>query len=145
MNHGPDNPDNSAPSETAAPEADLLALYAPVYDVVRAIPPGKVMTYGQVADAVTSISVTARQVGTALRYIPDDVPWQRVVGAGGHLPIAKRSPEAKLLQRRLLTQEGATFLERDPDRVDMPRSQWLPDAGHANSVEEQGSLFDDGE
>ena len=111
------------------PEEDLLTLYAPVYEVVRAIPSGKVMTYGQVADAVTGISVTARQVGTAMRYVPDGVPWQRVVGAGGHLPIAKLSPEAKLRQRDLLMQEGAIFLERDPNRVDMARSQWLPEIG----------------
>ena len=130
--------------EEEVSEADLIRLYAPVYDVVRAIPSGKVMTYGQVADAVTGISVTARQVGTALRYVPDGVPWQRVVGAGGHLPIAKRSPDAKLRQRRLLTEEGAIFLERDPDRVDMARSQWLPDI-HPHSSEAQSSLFEDSE
>ena len=120
-----DEADNLIPAEETS-EAELMRLYAPVYEVVRAIPPGRVMTYGQVADAVTGISVTARQVGTAMRFVPEDVPWQRVVGAGGHLPIAKRSPEAKMRQRHLLTEEGAIFLDRDPDRVDMARSQWLP-------------------
>lgn len=85
------------------------------------------MTYGQVADATNGMSVTARQVGTAMRYVPDGVPWQRVVGVGGNLPIAKRSPEAKQRQKALLLQEGAVFLDRAPDRVDMTRSQWLPD------------------
>lgn len=129
--------------EDDAPNADLLTLYAPVYAVVRAIPAGKVMTYGQVADATTGVAVTARQVGNAMRFVPSDVPWQRVVGAGGYLPIAKRSPEAKLLQRRLLTLEGVSFLERDPDRIDMARSQWLPANEHDSLSIEQGSLFED--
>lgn len=113
--------------ENEETDEDIQTLYAPVYDVVRAIPPGKVMTYGQVADATNGMSVTARQVGTAMRYVPDGVPWQRVVGVGGNLPIAKRSPEAKQRQKALLLQEGAVFLDRAPDRVDMTRSQWLPD------------------
>ena len=113
-------------SEKTEDEAGLLALFAPVYAVVRAIPAGKVMTYGQVADATTGVSVTARQVGAALRWVPADVPWQRVVGAGGHLPIAKRSPEAQQRQRQLLADEGIVFLARDPNRVDMPLSQWFP-------------------
>ena len=136
-----DEGDSLLPAEEAS-EAELMRLYAPVYDVVRAIPSGRVMTYGQVADSVTGLSVTARQVGAALRFIPDDVPWQRVVGAGGHLPIAKRSPEAKLRQKKLLTQEGAIFLDRDPDRVDMARSQWLPNSSAPSPAEEQGTLFD---
>ena len=121
---------------------DFTTLYAPVYDVARSIPSGKVMTYGQVADATLNLAFTARQVGTAMRYAPADVPWQRVVGAGGHLPIVKLSPEAGLRQRRLLEQEGVTFLERNPNRVDMARSQWLPDALSTSGEDEQRSLFE---
>ncbi len=112
-------------------DADLItaeereSLYAPVYATVRSIPIGKVMTYGQVADATVGISVTARQVGSAMRYVPAGVPWQRVVGAGGYLPIIKLSPELFQRQIALLQQEGVCFLERDPGRVDMRRSQWL--------------------
>src|SRR5947207_3378395 len=89
---------------------DTPAWWEAVYKVVRSVPAGSVVTYGQAADAVEGFAVTARQAGTALRFAPKDVPWQRVVGAGGRLPIAKRSPELKLLQRRLLEQEGVTFL-----------------------------------
>ena len=121
---------------------DFLTLFAPVYVVVRSIPTGKVMTYGQVADATMGIAFTARQVGTAMRYAPADVPWQRVVGAGGNLPIAKRSPEAGLLQCRMLEREGVTFLERDPNRVDMSRSQWLPEPPATSSDEELPGLFE---
>ena len=120
---------------------DITTLYAPVYAVARSIPVGKVMTYGQVADATVNFAFTARQVGTAMRYAPPDVPWQRVVGAGGHLPIAKLSPEASQRQRHLLEQEGVAFLERNPNRIDMPRSQWLPDALSDAEGDEQPSLF----
>jgi methylated-DNA-protein-cysteine methyltransferase-like protein len=102
--------------------------YEAVYKAVRAIPCGKVATYGQIADSVTGVSITARQVGTAMRFAPKDVPWQRVVGAGGRLPIARRSPELKLLQARLLEQEGVIFLPPDSDRIDMACSQLGNDA-----------------
>jgi len=58
-----------------------------IYQVVRAIPRGRVMSYGQVGSLAGS---TARTVGWAMANVPDDVPWQRVVGADGKLPIAKR-------------------------------------------------------
>ncbi len=93
-----------------------------VYEAVRRIPPGNVATYGQIASLIATVSVSARQVGTALRFAPEGVPWQRVVGAGGRLPIAKRSPELNLLQRRLLLVEGVPFLSHDPDRIDMSRA-----------------------
>lgn len=67
---------------------------------------------------------------------PPDVPWQRVVGAGGHLPIGKRSPNLKNRQRELLEQEGVRFLPNDC--VDMVRSQWMPDGEPP-----QSGLFDD--
>lgn len=118
---------------------DERDIYEPVYAFVRTVPSGKVVTYGQVADMVSGVSLTARQVGAAMFVAPKDVPWQRVVGAGGHLPIGKRSPEMKMLQRRLLEQEGVVFLPDAEDRVDMARCQWLPDG----SGPAQGSLFEE--
>jgi methylated-DNA-protein-cysteine methyltransferase-like protein len=114
-----------------APDEDDLGLpdwYDAVYAAVRAIPKGKAATYGQIAGVVTGVAVTARQVGAALRCAPADVPWQRVVGAGGRLPIAKRSPELKLLQRRLLAEEGVIFSGTEPDHVDMATAQWLSES-----------------
>jgi alkylated DNA nucleotide flippase Atl1 len=72
-----------------------------------------------------------------MRYAPPDVPWQRVVGAGGRLPIAKLSPEAKLRQQQLLAEEGVCFHQRDGDRVDMARSQWRP----PDSLTESDNMF----
>jgi methylated-DNA-protein-cysteine methyltransferase-like protein len=111
-------------------------IYQSVYDFVRAVPPGKVVTYGQVAGMLEDVSLTARQVGAAMRSVPEGVPWQRVVGAGGLLPIAKVSLELKSRQRELLEQEGVVFLPGNSERVDMRRSQWMP------PLEEQASLFE---
>ena len=116
-----------------------LELYMPLYALVRSIPVGKVVTYGQAAGLVDGVALTARQVGAAMAVVPQDVPWQRVVGAGGTLPIGKRSPELRLKQRHLLQQEGVIFLERDPFRVDMAHCQWNYDGSEFT----QGSLFDE--
>jgi methylated-DNA-protein-cysteine methyltransferase-like protein len=94
-----------------------------VYEFVCTIPIGKVVTYGQVAEMVEGVvSLTAREVGQIMHRSPPHVPWQRVVGAGGHLPIGKRSPWLKLRQRELLEREGVSFLPNGC--VDMTRHQW---------------------
>lgn len=53
-----------------------------VLDVVAAIPPGRVMAYGDVAAAIGSRA--ARGVGQVMAYYGGDVPWWRVVRASGH-------------------------------------------------------------
>jgi methylated-DNA-protein-cysteine methyltransferase-like protein len=121
----------------AAPDADL---YEPVYAFVRQVPEGKVVTYGQVAACLTQVSLTPHEVGVAMRYAPPDVPWQRVVGAGGKLPINKRSPDAALRQQRLLEGEGVPFLP-DSERIDMRSAQWQP----AEPRSPQGDLFEEAE
>jgi methylated-DNA-protein-cysteine methyltransferase-like protein len=109
-----------------------------VYAFVRTIPPGSVVTYGQVAALVAEVALTARQVGQIMNASPPDVPWQRVVGSGGHLPIGKRSPHLKIRQRQLLEAEGVAFLP--DDCVDMGRFQWQPEG-----EEGLGGLFDNEE
>ena len=52
--------------------------------VVDSIPPGRVMTYGDVA--ATLGSRAARMVGQIMAYYGSDVPWWRVVRASGHPP-----------------------------------------------------------
>ena len=118
------------------PENAETDIYESVYAFVRIVPPGKVVTYGQVAGMLEDVRLTARQVGAAMRSAPKDVPWQRVVGAGGLLPIAKVSPELKSRQRALLEQESVVFLAGANERVDMRRFQWMP------PLEEQSRLFD---
>ena len=88
-----------------------------VLDIVRAVPCGSVVTYGQVA-ALAGFPRRARHVGHALRECPADVPWQRVVGAGGSVRV---QPADRQLQ--LLRAEGVALLLT---RVDLNKYQWHP-------------------
>jgi methylated-DNA-protein-cysteine methyltransferase-like protein len=94
--------------------------FDPIYAVIRRIPPGRVMSYGQVGREAGGIS--PRVVGWAMANpMDDDIPWQRVVGVDGYLRIGRRSVELQLQQRQLLEREGVTFLENDC--VDMQHHQ----------------------
>lgn len=77
-----------------------------VYRIVRAVPPGQVVSYGQVAFLAGNPRM-ARQVGWALHVCPPDVPWQRVVRKDGSL--APMPPDGSARQRALLEAEGVTF------------------------------------
>lgn len=74
-------------------------------DVVRRIPRGDVMTYGEVA-AAAGHRGASRQVVWALRNCGPDVPWHRVIGAGGRILLPG---EAALEQRLRLQAEGVRF------------------------------------
>ncbi len=93
-----------------------------VYAIVRTIPRGKVLTYGQIATLVGT-PYMARQVGWAMHGCPPGLPWQRVVGAGGKILINSLSAGGPLLQRHLLEQEQVRFTGQ---RVDMDAHQFLP-------------------
>jgi len=87
----------------ALPEAEILA-------AVRAIPPGRVTTYGDLSPGAP------RRAGAVLAANADPaLPWQRVVRADGSLAKGER-------QRALLQAEGVPFRGA---RVDM-RAAWVP-------------------
>jgi len=100
--------------------------FARVWETVSRIPPGRVTTYGDVAEALGARSV-ARKVGHALAALPaerEDVPWFRVVNAKGG--ISRRShgglPEEQILR---LHAEGVRVDGRG--RVDdFERRRWRP-------------------
>ncbi len=69
-------------------------------EVISGLEPGDVLTYGEVA-AEAGFPGAARAVGSLLRKTGADVPWWRVVAAGGHL----RSPNPAR-QARLLADDG---------------------------------------
>lgn len=93
--------------------------YDRIYAVVRRIPAGRVMTYGQVA-AAAGLPGHARQVGYALHNLPETsrVPWHRVVNARGE--ISRRAiPGDEMEQRIQLQMEGVLV---DPNgRIDLSR------------------------
>ena len=74
--------------------------------VILSIPKGKVATYGQVA-AAAGYPLYHRAVARLLRNGPaEQLPWQRVVGAGGEIKLRF---EAGAEQRLRLEMEGVTF------------------------------------
>jgi methylated-DNA-protein-cysteine methyltransferase related protein len=79
-----------------------------VYGLVRAIPPGRVMTYGQIAALLGNV-ISPKAVGWAMHACPDDVPWQRVVNALGRCATDRRGDLPPGLQRSLLEAEGVEF------------------------------------
>ena len=73
-----------------------------IWNVVASIPRGQVSTYGAVARAA-GLPGRARQTGFALRVAPEELnlPWHRVLGAGGRIVFPKTSRHFKEQARRL--------------------------------------------
>jgi len=90
----------SSPRKPLSPE-DNPALQA-IWHAVCAIPRGQVSTYGAVARSA-GFPGRARQAGFALRVAPKEMnlPWHRVVGAGGRIVFPKTSRAHKEQARRL--------------------------------------------
>jgi alkylated DNA nucleotide flippase Atl1 len=93
---------------------------AAVAEVVRLIPPGHVMTYGDVAAALGSRA--SRAVGKVMAHEGSDLPWWRVVRSGGLPPVhhEARAHEHYRAEGTPLVQ-GATAW-----RIDMRRARWSP-------------------
>ena len=102
---------------------DGAPFYRLVYRLVRRVPCGKVVTYGQVA-AILGQPRGARAVGTALGALTGPllhlVPWQRVINAAGR--VSHRDGGWADVQRRLLEDEGVRFDRHG--RVDLRRTRW---------------------
>jgi methylated-DNA-protein-cysteine methyltransferase related protein len=73
-----------------------------IWHVVASIPRGQVSTYGAVARAA-GLPGRARQTGFALRVAPEELnlPWHRVLGAGGRIVFPESSRAYKEQARRL--------------------------------------------
>lgn len=96
------------------PRSEPTAYARLVLDAVDRIPPGRVLTYGDVAELTGR--GTGRTVGTVLSQHGHEVPWQRVVQASGR-------PAEPLLQEalRLLAAEGCPL---DGERVVLHLARW---------------------
>lgn len=86
----------------------MTPLTQQIIRVIKAIPPGKVMTYGQVAEAAGNPRA-ARQVVRVLHAMSANhcLPWHRVVGAGGRISLPDECGFNE--QRALLEAEGVMF------------------------------------
>ena len=90
-----------------------------VHALVRRVPAGRVVTYGQVA-ALVGVPRAARAVGQAMRVCPSGVPWHRVVNGRG--AISRRGDGSGALSQRLLLEgEGVRFAR---GRVDLRHYGW---------------------
>jgi methylated-DNA-protein-cysteine methyltransferase related protein len=104
---------------------DRSSKYQKIYDVVRKIPSGMVLTYGNVAE-LAGLYGKARLVGYALFRveIASDLPWQRVVNAKGEISYSIARCGGDYLQKTLLEQEGIEF--KAGNRIDLKKYQWRP-------------------
>src|SRR5919106_2136822 len=105
-----------------------------VYALVRRIPPGRVMTYGQIAELLGE-GYTPRTVGFVMHGSPDGTPWHRVLNAQGACSTGRVVlPQDK--QQRMLELEGVVF--NKSNRCDLQTYLWIPKAKAAPG---KGSLY----
>ncbi|MBK8900078.1 MAG: MGMT family protein [Anaerolineaceae bacterium] len=105
---------------------DPQGYYEQVYEFVRQVPYGKVVTYGQIAQLIPPpLGVDPDEykafspiwVGHAMAAGPSGVPWQRVINSQGKI---SQRPGAEQ-QRERLEEEGVVFVK---DKVDLKKYQW---------------------
>jgi methylated-DNA-protein-cysteine methyltransferase-like protein len=104
-------------------EGTRARAFATVWAVVRRIPRGRVMTYGQLAVLLES-RLSPRAVGWAMHGCPADVPWQRVVNARGGCSTDRMPGVPAGLQQAMLEAEGIVF--RPNGTLPLERYRWEP-------------------
>lgn len=107
-----------------------------VYEIVRQIPVGRVMTYGQIA-IMLGEGYTARTVGYVMHAADtENVPWQRVINSQGACSTGRMTVPVNL-QQSILEDEGVKFDAKG--RCDLNVYRWLPEGFEED--DEQPSLF----
>jgi methylated-DNA-protein-cysteine methyltransferase-like protein len=109
-----------------------------VYRLVRQIPSGRVMTYGQIAELLGK-GYTARTVGYVMHGADaESVPWQRVINAQGKCSTGKFTLPVDL-QQALLESEGVKFDKNG--KCDLDLYIWGPE-DHEKEADVQPSLLE---
>ena len=103
-------------------EGERLNAQQQVIELVRRIPRGRVMTYGQIS-VMLEATLSPAAVGWAMSRAPEDVPWQRVVNASGGCSTGRRPDMPPGLQQGLLEQEGVEF---ENGTLNLERFRWSP-------------------
>ena len=100
----------------------MSGLFSEIYAIVAQIPPGKVISYGQIANLLGRPR-GARLVGYAMASAPfgEGLPCHRVLRKDGSLPPEEVFGTGS--QRAMLAAEGVSFLA--DGRVDMQTHAWL--------------------
>ncbi|MBS1771698.1 MAG: MGMT family protein [Bacteroidetes bacterium] len=100
-------------------------IYDVIYDVVRAVPKGRVTTYGAIAAAI-GVKSGARMVGYAMNactHIKPKVPAHRVLNRNGML-TGKHHFDPPEKMEQLLKKEGIKV--KDDKVVDFDKLFWDP-------------------
>ena len=93
-----------------------------VYKIVRRIPTGRVMTYGQIAELLGD-GYTPRTVGFCMHSSPEGTPWHRVINAQGKCSTGRVVlPHNK--QQLMLEYEGVAFDKSG--RCDLQQFLYIP-------------------
>lgn len=108
-----------------------------VVRLLKAVPPGRIATYGQIARLAGSPR-GARQVARILHSMSRShgIPWQRIVNAKGEIAIA--DPDTARAQADLLEAEGIPVL--GGKRVDLRTYRWDPGFEGEEEMPGPGSL-----
>src|SRR5215204_3630184 len=109
-----------------------------VYEIVRQIPVGRVMTYGQLAE-ILGDGYTPRTVGYIMHGADtENVPWQRVINSQGACSTGKMTMPVNL-QQNMLEGEGVVFNDRG--KCDLKIYLWYPEGYEPEEDESQPSLL----
>ncbi len=113
-------PAHTGPAGTGPTDTGLGDFASRVLDVVEAIPPGRVMSYGDVAEYLGEGG--PRQVGRVMALWGGGVAWWRVIHADGSLLAGhERTALARYRDEGTPMRLGS---DGRPGRVDMRRARW---------------------
>lgn len=103
-----------------------------VYQIVRRIPRGRVMTYGQIA-YILGKGYTPRTVGFVMHGAEEKkTPWHRVINSQGRCSTGRIVLPSDM-QQRILKREGVEF---DPTgRCDLEQFIWHPEQKKTEKAE----------
>ena len=97
---------------------------ARVITIIRSVPRGKVVSYGQVA-LYAGLPRAAREVGWILRGSKEDMPWWRVINNAGKISIEGNWQADKRTQKQLLEADGVDVSQ--DMIVDMEKYRFIAD------------------
>ncbi len=124
MSRKPGAPSDQPASDTDGHDDDNAPTNAErIWQVVAAIPKGRVATYGQVAD-LAGLPRAARLVGRTMSNLPkgSKLPWFRVLNSRGELSFARDTASWRR-QRDKLAAEGVTLIK---GRLSLKVYRWQP-------------------
>ena len=94
---------------------------AHVLKIVKQIPKGKVVSYGQIA-LLAGSPRSARQVGWILNQLSDDqTPWWRVINNSGRITIKHEEITAQEQKARL---EAEGIIVSETLQIDIKKYRW---------------------